>query len=288
MVLRLVPYSRFHAKHLDHFRQEFADGAKDDNTFTYLRECCAHAWHKIEKYYRLADETPIVYAAVMLNPTSKQQWFKEHWILEEQSDWLRQVTDGVKDLWREFYMPTPMSKPASTIVENDQDNMYIRLHNHKRVRLSPNTSAVDQLDEYLATDLVPDSDTFNPLQYWFERRHTTPELARFAFDTLALPMMSDDPERSFSAGRDMVTYRRSNLLDDIIQACMCLRSWYGPPTPKKKGKNYEFEEFDEEIKIQEAYSKARKPSDGETKAAGRNSEGEGSDLEYRDEITALD
>ena len=121
-----------------------------------------------------------------------------------------------------------------------------------------------------------------------ERRHTTPELARFAFDTLALPMMSDDPERSFSAGRDMVTYRRSNLLDDIIQACMCLRSWYGPPKPKKKGKTYEFEAFDEEIKIQEAYSKARKPSEGEIKATEGNNNGQGSDLDYRDEITALD
>jgi hypothetical protein len=41
--------------------------------------------------------------------------------------------------------------------------------------------------------------------------------------------MSDAPERSFSAGRDLITYRRRCLHDDIIEACACLRSWYGNP-----------------------------------------------------------
>lgn len=40
------------------------------------------------------------------------------------------------------------------------------------------------------------------------------------------------PERSFSAERDMITYRRSNLLNNIIEAYDCLRSWYGPPNKK--------------------------------------------------------
>ena len=44
--------------------------------------------------------------------------------------------------------------------------------------------------------------------------------------------MSDDTERSFSSGRDLITYRRSRLLDDVIQATTCLRSWYGKPEPK--------------------------------------------------------
>ena len=58
--------------------------------------------------------------------------------------------------------------------------------------------------------------------------------------------MSDDPERSFSAARDMITYRRDQLNDDIIQACACLRSWYGPPKKEQKV-------FDSEEAVERAY-----------------------------------
>ena len=61
--------------------------------------------------------------------------------------------------------------------------------------------------------------------------------------------MSDDPERSFSAARDMITYRR-NQLNDIIQACACLRSWYGPPKKEKKV-------FDSQEVIKRAYGQAQ-------------------------------
>jgi len=73
---------------------------------------------------------------------------------------------------------------------------------------------------------VPECAGHHPLQYWYERRFTQPELATFAFDCLARPLISDDPERSFSAGRGLITYRRSNLEGDIIKAFICLRSWY--------------------------------------------------------------
>ena len=48
-----------------------------------------------------------------------------------------------------------------------------------------------------------------------------------AFDVFSIPLMSDNNERSFSSGRDMITYRRTRLRSDIIEACQCLKSWYG-------------------------------------------------------------
>lgn len=47
--------------------------------------------------------------------------------------------------------------------------------------------------------------------------------------------MSDDCERSFSSGRDLVHYKRSRLFSDVIEACRCLRGWYGKPTMKTAG-----------------------------------------------------
>ncbi|KYG42638.1 hypothetical protein M433DRAFT_40555, partial [Acidomyces richmondensis BFW] len=57
-------------------------------------------------------------------------------------------------------------------------------------------------------------------------QHHYPGLAKMAFDVLSIPLMSDNNERSFSSGRDMITYRRTRLRSDIIEACQCLRSWY--------------------------------------------------------------
>jgi hypothetical protein len=61
-----------------------------------------------------------------------------------------------------------------------------------------------------------------------------------AFDVFSIPLMSDNNERSFSAGRDMITYRRTRLRSDIIEACQCLKSWYGSKD----------DEFDNEDKIE--------------------------------------
>ena len=41
-----------------------------------------------------------------------------------------------------------------------------------------------------------------------------------------MPLMSDDNERSWSSGRDMITYRRTRLKSDPIEACQCLKSRY--------------------------------------------------------------
>ena len=60
---------------LDNWRVDFADEASKDPTFGALSDAVQHAWLKCEKYYKLADDTPFSYAAVMLNPTMKKQWF---------------------------------------------------------------------------------------------------------------------------------------------------------------------------------------------------------------------
>lgn len=77
--------------------------------------------------------------------------------------------------------------------------------------------------------------------------------------------MSDDCERSFSSGRDLVHYKRSRLLSDVTEACTCLRDWYSKPTPKTAGTKVGFgngstaageeviDVFDDEEQIQTAY-----------------------------------
>ena len=227
---------------VDAFRVEFKEEASKDTTFSVLSDCCSHAWQKVEKYYVKCDQTPVVYAAVMLHPAKKHHWFKERWDngTKEQRTWASTVKVQVEELWRKQYK-TITTPPETRITANeDSDNLHIQLYNYKRLKLSKPQAPIDALSAYLDTDAEPDTKELDPLHYWYNRRYNNPDLARFAFDTLAIPLMSDDPERSFSAARDMITYRRNQLSDDIIEACACLRSWYGPP--KKEDEMFDKEE----------------------------------------------
>jgi len=48
-----------------------------------------------------------------------------------------------------------------------------------------------------------------------------------ALDVPAVPAMSDECERLFSSAKLLLTDRRPRLRMDIIEACECLRAWYG-------------------------------------------------------------
>jgi hypothetical protein len=77
--------------------------------------------------------------------------------------------------------------------------------------------------------------------------------------------MSDECERSSSSGRDLVHYKRSRLLSDVIEVCTCVRDWHGKLTSKtvrtksayESGSTTVYDQsfliFDNEEQIQTAY-----------------------------------
>ncbi len=58
-----------------------------------------------------------------------------------------------------------------------------------------------------------------------------------AQDYLAIPATSVASERTFSAGGNMITNKRSNLIPKTVRAVQCLRSWIQGPL-KGKLENY--------------------------------------------------
>ena len=78
---------------------------------------------------------------------------------------------------------------------------------------------------YISTDNEPEST--NALEFWNARYNTQPDLARFALDMLAIPMMSAECERVFSSAKHLVTDARNRLNPDIIEANECLKHWFG-------------------------------------------------------------
>ena len=65
--------------------------------------CAESAWEKCEKYYKLADTTAAYYAAIVLDPTLKMQWFKDQWQNHEvKKAWISTAEQAVRELWLEY------------------------------------------------------------------------------------------------------------------------------------------------------------------------------------------
>lgn len=120
---------------------------------------------------------------------------------------------------------------------------------------------VNHFDQYFATDpfywdhIDQGGKQFHLRSYWIERRLTQPELAQFAGDTITIPMMSDDDERSFCSARDMVTSRRTCLMPDIIEASQCLKNCLSQLMAKKHNDGSIEQPFDGEEKLSHKFKK---------------------------------
>ena len=64
---------------------------------------------------------------------------------------------------------------------------------------------------------------------WLSRYDSQRDLASFALDLFAISPMSDECERPFSSAKLTIVDCRGRLKADIIEACECLRAWYGKP-----------------------------------------------------------
>lgn len=225
---------------IDDIRNNLAAEARhrrgpEAQAYKYLSDCAYASWLKCEKYFKLVDETPAYYAAIILNPTCKLQWFQEAWGEHDKKEWIKVVDKMVKDLWEEY----KGKKCRNNIVwgaEQERDELaYADARSYKRVKSNTGTAVppacIDHYEEYLTSNLRPlgPKENFDLIAYWEERLDSQPDLAQFALDVLAAPAMSDECERIFSSCKILLQPRRSRLAMDAIEANECLRHWYGPP-----------------------------------------------------------
>jgi len=139
----------------------------------------------------------------------------------------------VKRLWETEYkgkypvemLPPPVRK------ERYPDPAFDRQREHKRIRIDAPVSTADLYEQYISTDRLHDDDAGcdEAIAYWLSRYDSQRDLARFALDLFAISPMSDECERLFSSAKLTIVDRRGRLKEDIIEACECLRAWYGRP-----------------------------------------------------------
>ena len=141
----------------------------------------------------------------------------------------------VRELWEEEYKgkygPSPAieANPRSgkdSSQSKNPDNRFGGLHKHKQLGPKPRVSS-DRYMAFISTD-CEDGKT-DALEFWNARYGAQPDLARFALDMLAIPMMSAECERVFSSAKHLITDSRNRLNPDIIEASECLKHWFGKP-----------------------------------------------------------
>ncbi|KAG7403377.1 putative AC transposase [Fusarium oxysporum f. sp. rapae] len=239
---------------------------EDDNNFTwkYLQGCADAAWSKCEEYYsnqqlnwqnRFPEDTdlpPAYYAAQILDPYRKWAWFRQEWVLQagkEKQKWFDNAQSAVKQLWETEYkgryavemLPPPVRK------ERYPDPAFDRQREHKRIRIDAPVSAADLYEQYISTDRLHDDEAGcdEAIAYWLSRYDSQRDLARFALDLFAISPMSDECERLFSSAKLTIVDRRGRLKADIIEACECLRAWYGKPRVEENNDSEDSENDDD-------------------------------------------
>ncbi|KAG9384376.1 Dimer-Tnp-hAT domain containing protein [Pyrenophora tritici-repentis] len=203
---------------------------KDFYAATLLSEGCADAaWLKCVEYYnnqqlnwqnRFPEDTdlpPAYYAAqILIHIASGDGSGKT-----------------VKHLWETEYKgryPVEMLPPPAR-KERDPDPAFDRQREHKRIRIDAPVSTTDLYEQYISTDRLHNEEAGcnEAIAYWLSRYDSQRDLARFALDMFAISPMSDECERLFSSAKLTIVDRRGRLKADIIEACECLRAWYGKP-----------------------------------------------------------
>ena len=61
-----------------------------------------------------------------------------------------------------------------------------------------------------------------------------PLLSRMAIDVFCIPPMSTEAERIFSGARRQVTWDRSSMSTEMVEACECIKSWRNIPKGKSR------------------------------------------------------
>jgi hypothetical protein len=229
--------------------EELAGENPESEEYTFLQAGAAAAWLKTEEYYGKIDESAAYYAASVLDPAFKWSWFEERWGNDQvKKVWLEGdpaknkigVKDLVRELWEEEYKgkygpdspsltdPNKASRTGkgSSRPKNPEDR-FGGLHRHKQLGAKPKALPFDRYGAFVSTE-CEDNGT-DALEFWNARYGTQPDLARFALDMLAIPMMSAECERVFSSAKHLITDARNRLRPDIIEANECLKHWFDKP-----------------------------------------------------------
>lgn len=172
----------------------------------------------LNKYYALSDDSIVYRLAMVLHPSFKLKYFREH---KWQASWITQVQELLNEEWK-LYCPAELETASSQ--PNPKKNPYAHF-----MCDDEDSSTVDFVNEYLYSPVV--KNVKNPLAYWRSilesgSSDVQSRFAQMAIDFLSAPATSTTGERGFSGSGRMVSKFRHKLGDRSIRAATVYRSWH--------------------------------------------------------------
>jgi hypothetical protein len=192
-----------------------------------IREAVA----KTLKYTNLIKQSPIYYAAIILNPNLRLLWFEDHWAKYDGRKWYNRAAKGMQRFFDDYVdkLSPPSSQPSQVdIIESEPEDIDRTNYYAKFSKLSTNVvrkkrklaSKEDDYTRYIKYwDAAAWQEVDDIIEWWNQHRNEYPILSRMAFDVLSVPGMSAEVERIFSQAGRLITDARNGLSDNAIEAC---------------------------------------------------------------------
>jgi hypothetical protein len=220
----------------------------------YYMTALNHGFAKCSEYYTKIDDSPFYAAAVALHPCRRFTYFNDTWSKTTGgSSAILTAKQSTRRLFDDYLARAVAERESSpeqdslfisnAITQSDsEDEDWAIAFGERNVRSNERTTTLrrrqeteltrymdDDLDTYYTEQvqgkMLTMSYTDQPLRWWRERGEALyPTLATMAYDLFAMPGMSSECERSFSATKKMITHERHNLKADIIEADQCLKT----------------------------------------------------------------
>ncbi|KAM0708853.1 hypothetical protein Q7P35_005507 [Cladosporium inversicolor] len=161
------------------------------------------SWQKLDVYFNKTDAIPIYRAAVGTKP-----------------QWLAKARTAVNALWAEYKDCSPIYDSTTFISSSPTTTVYDEWSSHH-----DSNNKVDQLEAYLAEPYALIHPDQSPIPYWISKLAIWPQLAKMTLDIYSTLACSDELERIFSEGGNLLNARRRQMTGDHVQEVLCLRSW---------------------------------------------------------------
>jgi hypothetical protein len=176
-------------------------------------------------------DSPYYTAALILHPEHRTTWMKKSDRTWESKD-MEQAFYQVRALWQRFSLRLDQEirltdqaydlRPESSS-SNKSVNPLDQLR-QKRQKKKTNQRSLDHFEIYCEESASYDIQ-MSPIEWWASQTKRFPRLALFAFECLSIMGMSDKPERVFSLARRTISWDRSRLGPELIEALECIKDW---------------------------------------------------------------
>ncbi len=180
------------------FRVVSRVGTIERDSRSFIASSINNAWSRLNEYYNIKLDDSLLWAAsVILHPAFNLQFVEALW----QPRRLHKAKKDLQDYLDEWY---PAGAKASPTPE-----------------LNPEPGK-RELDRYYR---LGRQNTTDPVAWWVSQKSIFPRLSQLALDILAIPAMTADTKRTFSASKLASTFQHQSMSPETFEQSQCIRNW---------------------------------------------------------------